>query len=451
MGAAEQLPAPMAPEQYRRSLPASELAALDLWLGSFYPFQRDWLLDNARNAICCKGRQYGFSHTTSAVAVLWGAFHGELTTVISIGQDEANEVLDKARRHIYVLRGLGSQMARASRVSKSEIVFSSGGRIKALPSSGGRGFTGNVFFDEYAYHQFAKDAWENAAPAARLGFRRRVVSTPNGTGNEFYNLWKAAKRPNSGWSVHEVPYTRAVADGFPFDMADAMVEAKGDPRIFAQLYGCSFLDSELQYIPSALIDAARSESTWCEEGECYAGLDVGRTNDLTALVIIKRDAHGVCWQQRIETRKRTAYEDLEALAAMAFGAPYFCRRLCVDATGMGAFPAEQLQKKFGLHAVEPVVFTNQSKEDLATTLYQAFADKRIRLEGGDSPSSFALREDIAAIRRVVTAAGNVRYDAPHTDEGHADRAWALALAVHGCSRRGQGKHVLHDYDDTELD
>lgn len=431
----------MAPAEYRRSLPANELAALDLWLGSFFPFQREWLLDDARNAICCKGRQYGFSHTTSANAVLWGAFHGEMTTVISIGQDEANEVLDKARRHIYVLRGLGSQMARASRASKSEIVFASGGRIKALPSSGGRGYTGNVFFDEYAYHAFAKESWERAAPAARLGFRRRVVSTPNGVGNEFHNLWRAAQRPNSGWSVHEIPYTRAIADGFPFDMADAQLESKGDPRIFAQLYACSFLDSEFQYIPSELIEASQVPSTFLEDGDCFAGLDVGRTNDLTALVVLKRDTSGVLWRQHVETRKRTAFEDLEALTRRAIET-YGAKKLCIDATGMGAFPAEQLQRRFGSTRVEPVTFTLQSKETLATTLYQAFADNRVRILSSDDE----LKQDVAAIRRTVTTAGNVRYDAPHTDEGHADRAWALALAVHASA---QPRRMKVEYDPTQ--
>jgi hypothetical protein len=33
----------------------------------------------------------------------------------------------------------------------------------------------------------------------------------------------------------------------------------------------------------------------------------------------------------------------------------------------------------------------------------------------------------------VTSAGNVRYDAARTDEGHADSAWALGLALHAAN------------------
>ena len=76
-------------------------------------------------------------------------------------------------------------------------------------------------------------------------------------------------------------------------------------------------------------------------------------------------------------------------------------------------------------------FTQGSKEVLATTLYEAFAKGIIRIPEGDRE----LREDLASLRRIVTAAGNVRYDAPTTAEGHADRAWALALALHAAIRQ----------------
>ena len=98
--------------RYRRVLPTSEYAALGAWAATFHPFQRAWLFDTADVAICNKSRQIGTSHTTSGVGVLWGAFHGELTTIISIGDRQSVEVLEKARKHALILQGLGSQWAR---------------------------------------------------------------------------------------------------------------------------------------------------------------------------------------------------------------------------------------------------------------------------------------------------------------------------------------------------
>lgn len=433
---------------YRRVLPSEEWAALEAWLSTFYPFQLDWLLEPADYAICNKSRQIGISHTTSAVGVLWGAFHGELTTIISVGDRESAEVLDKARKHAGVLVKLGSRMAQTGkRDNASELSFASGGRILALPSTGGRSFTGNVFLDEFAYQEHASKVWDAAAAVTMLGGRMRVVSTPNGMGNDFEVLWRRAGDEGSGWVRHEIPIQKAIEQGYPVDIKKCWTLAKGDPRLYGQLFEGSFLDNELQYVPGELIDAARTDDLSPPgDGAFYAGLDIGKTVDLTVLVVVKK-VNGVCYTQYIETHKRTDSDGLDALVARAMKR-FDIRRLTVDATGLGIYPAERMQKRHGISKVEPFVFTNKSKEEIATALYQVFAEKKIRLPKTKLPvdriddtelkqtfycekgSPEKLRNDIAAIRREILPSGNIRYDAPHTDEGHADRAWALALAVH---------------------
>ena len=255
-----------------------------------------------------------------------------------------------------------------------------------------------------------------------------LESTANGVGNLFHELWTNPKA-HDGYSLHRVTLDDARAAGMRIDDADCWRQAHGDPRVYDQLFRCAFLDNEQQYIPSSLIDASVVESTSLWEGECYAGLDIGRKNDLTCLVIVRLDERRHAFVQVVETRKRTSETELNELAALAFNA-WRCRRLCIDETGIGAFPAENLRKTWGLTRVEPVTFTLQSKEDLATTLYQRFADRTLKI----GKSQKELRDDIASIRRIITTAGNVRYDAPTTERGHADRAWALALALHACAK-----------------
>lgn len=426
-------------QKYRSVLPAQEFAALNAWASTFYPFQREWLFEPADYALCNKSRQIGLSHTTSGLGVLWGAFHGELTTIISIGELESTEVLDKAKRHAIVLSKLGSRMAQPVRDNAKELVFASGGRILALPSTGGRSFTGNVFLDEFAYQEHAGAVWDAAAAVTMLGGRMRVASTPNGVGNDFANLWKKAADPAFGWARHEIPIQRAIDDGYPVDVQKCWALAKGDPRLFDQLFNCKFLDGEAQYIPTHAIEACSEDVTIIPGGgECYAGLDIGRTSDRTELVIVRKMDDGVRWHQYGEGRKRTSWDDVETLARMAFAHPWNCRRLCVDSSGLGAFPAEELQRKFGRSRIEPVTFTQQVKEDLATSMYTAFVEGTIRIPRSDT----MLRDDLCAIRRIITTAGNVRYDAPHTEEGHADKAWALALALHGCNSPANYRQVL---------
>jgi len=59
---------------------------------------------------------------------------------------------------------------------------------------------------------------------------------------------------------------------------------------------------------------------------------------------------------------------------------------------------------------------------------QAFEERTVRI-----PDNREVRADINSVKRFVTPAGNVRFDAEHTDRGHADRFWALALVVNAAS------------------
>lgn len=435
-------------DRYLSVLPSNERLALTAWLSTFYPYQLAWLLETQDHAINVSSRQIGKSHTTGACGVLWGAIHGELTTIISIGDRESGEVLRKCFGHAEFLQRFGSKIAAVRSSSKTEIAFASGGRVLSLPSSAGRGFTGNVFLDEFAYQQHADDVWDNAAAVTTLGGRIRIASTPNGTQNNFCKFvraaipWRDVKRPSDDWALHSTTIDEAIAQGFPAKLSKLWAKVHGDERIFGQLYRCKFLDGELQYIPTRLIKAATvdEDAIYCPEGQTWAGLDIGRDNDLTALVIIRQDPETrVNYLWHVETCKRTSETDIERLAALAIN-HFGVSGLYVDSTGLGTFPTDNLARKYGprVHAYQ---FTQQSKEVLATTLYCVFADERLRMAEREDPGG-KLRNDVAAIQRIVTDANGVKYDAPRTADGHADRAWALALALHGCNGPDRQRHEV---------
>lgn len=429
------------------SLPGRERRAFEAWAKTFYRFQLEWLFEPEDYSLALKSRQIGFSHTTGGLGAMWGVAFGETTTFISVGEREAKEVLEKAKNHAAMLRDFGSQWATIrGKDSAEEVRFASGGRLIALPqTSAGRSFSGNVFLDEFAYLERPEKVWDGAAAVTMHGYKLRVASTPNGVGNAFHALATDAKQ-HAGYAIHNIPIERAIADGMRVDMARCWKMAKGDPRLFDQLFRCKFLDGELQYIPTELVNRASVADLYTWEGDCYAGLDIGRTNDLTALVVV-RMVEGIAKLVCLLTCKRTDQAALDALVARAFMV-YGVRRLCVDSTGIGAFPAEAMQKTYGQHRVEPFVFTQKSKEELATTMFQFFKGEQVQIPLEDSAAhecepggAAALRQDVCAIQRIVTSAGNIRYDAPHTEDGHADRAWALALALHATGKQPSVKVV----------
>lgn len=375
------------------------------------------------------------SHTTAAATVLWGVFLGETTTVISVGEREAREVVDMAFKHAKVLEKLGSKWAKC-RLKGDGILFERGGRVLALPaSSGGRGFSGNVFLDEFAYLEKPKEVWDGAAAVVLHGYSKmRVSSTPNGVGNAYHNLWTNPQE-NKGWVKHQVSLQDALAAGMEVDIDACWKMAKGDPRVFSQLFECSFLDGNEQYIPTKLILDAREEDSIVIMGDIYAGYDVGLENDLSAMVILRQTPDNKVWVQSVRIGKRVDWHEQKRLIFEDFDNNDI-RKLAVDQTGMGTGLVSELQMILGRHKVEGVKFSLQSKEEMATDMYQGFAAGMVRI-----PYDEALVKDLISIRRIITDSGNVRYDAAQTADGHADRAWALALAIHACTNK-PGKRVM---------
>jgi phage FluMu gp28-like protein len=101
------------------------------------------------------------------------------------------------------------------------------------------------------------------------------------------------------------------------------------------------------------------------------------------------------------------------------------KRCCIDSTGLGMQFAERAQERFGKFKVEGVRFSAQVKEELAYPVRSAFEDRSVKIPRDDQ-----IRADLRGIRKKTTSAGNIRFEADRGPDGHSDRFWALALAIH---------------------
>lgn len=418
----------------RLAVPAHEFTAINAWIGTFYAHQSALLLDWRALEAVVKGRQTGGSHAYGA----WGVLHGLLgedCTYVSRAEKEALKLLDKAKKHARALTDLGSSWARIIREREFSITLASGAVLEATTSkAAGRGDSGNIVLDEMAYHDDQRKVWDAALAVTTHGYKARVLSTPNGVGDLFHQLCTEIGHtdPNNpkGWYIREVTIDDAIAAGMKIDIDDLWDKAMHDPRLFDQLYRCKFLDGDLQYIPTEMIRQATTDVGSDIYAETFGGIDIGESRDRTVLLVLQGDKRNGYQIAHCESHKRTDDVLLQKLINEAFGA-HKCTRVAIDATGMGSFPAKAAKRNHGAR-LEPVLFTSKIKEEMAGRLYQAFADGNIRLPRVLPVQSEAdgVRDDIASIRRIVTSAGNVRFDAPRTSKGHADRAWALMLALH---------------------
>lgn len=403
------------------------------------PYQQRWVNDKSPLKIWLAARQVGKSFALAMEAVT-ECLEGKCSNMIlSSSERQSREVMLKVYTHLRYFRVRSNETVRAERETREEVTLPNGSRIISLPSSPDtvRGFSGNVFLDEFAFHRDSKEIWRAMYPAITRGFKLRVSSTPNGKQDMFYRLWNTE---NKNISKHRVDIHDAKKQGLNVDV-EALRLGMTDPEAWAQEFECQFVDSATAYITYEQIAACEDPAATKEftlrdsdgpPGEFYLGLDIGRKKDLTVFWLWERKGD-VLWTRMVREMKGTAfrlqreflYSLLEGSFTEAHGLPGArLLRCCIDSSGLGAQLAEEAVERFG-HKVEAVTFTNPVKEGLAVTFRRKIEERQVRL-----PQDREVREDIHSISRLATASGNTRFDAERSKLGHADRFWAGALGLH---------------------
>lgn len=403
------------------------------------PYQLKWLRDNAQQRACVKSRRIGFSEVvTFEAACRAGGIDltsGKLIrpvpqNFISAGLEQSKDLLARALKHIEALEiAVGDLVETATILT---VKLRSGVHLRAFSSNPRsiRSYEGDVVLDEFGSVPNPDKVWAAAAPLAKPtlgnpeGYRISVIGTPEGDENLFYEFTRGDKA--KAWSQHTIDVHSAVKQGFPLKSTiEDLRDEIGDPDLFAQEYECSFLSASMRYISAQLYDSClydELDDPRKHAHYCAAGMDVARKQDNSAIARVLR-LGDVLYVEPVEARRGVAWEDQEHWAGEVLRTTV--GKMAIDSTGMGSQFTERLEAQYA-GQVEGVDFTQQSKEMLATGLKLAFERKRIRVPRGDTE----LRRDVLALRRELTKAGNVRFDADRTKDGHADRAWALALAVY---------------------
>ncbi len=286
-----------------------------------------------------------------------------------------------------------------------------------------RGFSANVFLDEFAFHRDSRQIWQAVFPLISKGWKIRVVSTPNGRGNKFFELISGA---TDDWSRHIVDIHQAVAEGLPRDVS-ALRAALGDEDAWRQEFELQFLDEATAWLPYELIGSVEDGDAGMPDlyqgGPCFIGNDIARRNDLWVAWVLEL-VGDVLWTRQIVTLKNAPFAEQDATLD-ALMARYRVVRVAMDQTGMGEKPVEDARSRYGASRVEGVVMSAPRQLDLATAAKDAFEDRRLRIPAGDP----MLRADLHKLRKICGPTGAPRLIANRDSEGHADRAWACFLAV----------------------
>lgn len=420
--------------------------------GFLLPYQLAYLEDPARLKLWVKSRRIGGSFT-AALDVAWAAAgfgfrHGRFDFdpdegrnqfVVSAGRVQAESFVGEVRTHLEALGVAAETELVSAGGNKQTLLLRNGRKVRAMAANPRtiRSYEGDVTLDEYGVMPAQKRIWAAAKAVAdrtlrsRRGYRIRILGTPLGDDSHFYRL--AETDEGARFSRHRTTIWEAISQGFPANGTELRDEI-GDSEIFAQEYECSFLAASSRYISAELFDRCLiKDDLPVEPGGGYAGMDVawgqGAKAHRSAIVEVFR-AVDTLWTADVQARQGLSWDEQEAWVS-----DVMTRRskLALDATSMGSQFGVKLTRKHGESRIQSVQFTSASKEALATGLRLGFELNRLRV-----PLDPELRRDVLSIRRVITTAGNVKFDAEVSKHGHGDRAWALALAVQAAGGVARG-------------
>lgn len=406
-----------------------------------YPYEIAWKRDAARFKSGMFARQTGKTFTTTLEIVedcQLAEIEGRRArwVILSRGERQAKEAMDEGvKRHANamgaLIRAAEYDFVGDASHKALEVSWPNGSRITALPANPdtARGFSANVFLDEFAFHVDSRKIWAALFPVISApGLKLRVVSTPNGKGNKFYEIMTDSS-PGNPWSRHVVDIYRAVKDGLPRDV-EALKRGLNDPDAWAQEYELQWLDEASAWLSYDLINAVEHDHAGDPARftghPCFIGNDIAVRRDLWVAWVWER-VGDVLWTREIVTRQRASFREQDRVLDDLV-ARYNPLRIAMDQTGMGEKPVEDAKRRYGSLRVEGVQFTADAKLHLATIARQAFEDRMVRIPMGDE----AVRADLHSLRKITTPAGNVRFDVEGGD-GHADRAWAAFLGLYAAS------------------
>jgi phage FluMu gp28-like protein len=455
---------------------------------AFLPYQLRWIEDQSRIAVWEKSRRIGADFCDAFRAVRERITGARTTDYWYSSADEsaAFEYMQYVKTWALDVYGLvlelvdgverfGRDDVRVMSVTFPEIhgrrprIIAMASNPKSFRSKGG-----DVCLSEFAFHDNAFELWKAARPVITWGGRVRILSSHNGIESMFNQMVEMGRRHAEGTprtndiavSLHRTTIDDAIADGLVErinlvsgehatreEFREACRRDCGDERIFAEEYLCRPSEESGSYFPYELLRPSTGADAkpqtevkpfldsihrWGIGADALrAGIDVGRKRDRFVIWVVARFGAMRLTAGILEFEDRPFGVMELAIAAMmdtvipgTDGRTVQVSRCCIDATGIGMQLAERAVEKYRTR-VEAVTFTSAVKEDLFTRLRRDIEERTVTI-----PDDAVVLADINSIRKTVTTAGNVRFDAQATDLGHADRATALALALHADDRKG---------------
>ena len=399
-----------------------------------FSYQEKLLNDTANRIIACMGRQTGKTTTIATKAIHYTYAHKNTTTLIispSLRQSMImfDKILNLTHQNQIIRRSI-------TRKTRTIIQLTNGSTIIALPCSEHllRGYSAQLVICDEASFIPETVITEIVFP---------MLSTTNGTAillstpwdkNHFF--YKAFLNPQ--YSTHKIQSSEnpLIPQAFLQEMQQNMTA-----EAYKREYLAEFTEAAASYFPQELIRqciehaqriALEPYATLEQEipkAEYYAGLDLGKLQDHSALAIIQREADTLKLVYTREFPLNTSYTEVIATAARA-NHQFHLQQLLVDQTGIGEPILEALNEQS--IPAEGATLTQDTKTEILTNLKLTMEQQRIAI-----PYDKAICQQINDQQYAYTGNGKLTFT--HPQNTHDDQLWALALAAQAARTAPQPK------------
>ena len=346
-----------------------------------FSYQQQLLNDPAKRVIACMGRQTGKTTTIATKAIHYAYTHPKTTTlIISPSLRQSMIMFDKILTFTHSRQLLRKSIARKTRTI---IQLTTGSQIIALPCSEHllRGYTANLAICDEASFIPETIITEILFP---------MLSTTNGTAillstpwdkNHFF--YKAFLNP--AYSTHKVRSAEnpLIPQAFLAEMQQNMTA-----EAYKREYLAEFTEAASSYFPQELIrqciehaqrinlEPYATLEQQIPKGEYFAGLDLGKLQDHSALAIVQRDADTLKLVYTYEFPLETPYTEVIATTTRA-NHQFRLQKLLADQSGIGEPILEELQAEN--ITAKGATLTQETKAEILTYLKLAMQQQRLAI------------------------------------------------------------------------
>ncbi len=457
-----------------------------------YDYQLAHLFNKERFRAINKSRQTGFSFVFAGEGLAKSHLKYNHTSIfVSYNMDEAKEKIRYAKLLYDTLPLKFKRNLIVDNKHSLEFEDSTGRkrtRLISHPQRPPRGKGGHVdvYLDEFAHYQWMQQIYDAAIPViSRGGGVLTVGSTPLGKGDPFHQIIVNKSQYQDftrqwifWWDCPEFCKNTAEArKSAPYMGTHERVMEFGTPILksifrsmllesFQQEYECKFVDESTAFFPYDLIyDNVPQQQNYKNRvklansiegmlqminsgeitGTLYGGYDVGRHKDLSEMIIIehRKNSHQFIFRMnkhlkkaKFKKQKRTIRKTLKMLPIEMFG---------IDQNGLGMNLSEDMEDEFPF-IVEPVSFTNQTKEEMANRVKIIFQNQKYQL-----PLDRELIAQIHSIKKKITQNKYAKFDTDENNNHHGDKFWALALASYIVDDDNFFREDISASDDIDID